>query len=283
MPPGGIFAPTAHRTLTTTFSGPDRFHQTRRRQRHSASHLAAGSMAHSPLPFPRFSREGNHRSSRQSRRDHRSLRRASRSRTPAGQSYRGPPQFQDAELFIGSRGQKGPQVEILTPGTYRILTNSIHVVDDNVMKPGLFTVRLFDATVISENQIGLVEALDGAPLDPRDYVATPIDGHDNFQDCNEFIRAAASAGRKRTSCCPALTTSTRSSSKSFPKRRRRSSRARLPSSSPTSAKTPAKRCAADGRESARANGARRAGACRRPARVSTTSTTSATSTRFRLN
>jgi len=28
--------------------------------------------------------------------------------------------FQDAEAFIYNGGQKGPQVEILTPGTYRI-------------------------------------------------------------------------------------------------------------------------------------------------------------------
>src|SRR5690242_9044533 len=33
--------------------------------------------------------------------------------------------FQDAEQFIASGGQKGPQVEILTPGTYRILVNSV--------------------------------------------------------------------------------------------------------------------------------------------------------------
>ena len=43
-------------------------------------------------------------------------------------------------------------------------------------KPGLFYVRLFDATVIDENQIGLVEALDGAPLNPGDYVAESIPG-----------------------------------------------------------------------------------------------------------
>src|SRR5438105_81094 len=30
--------------------------------------------------------------------------------------------FQDAEEFIGRGGQRGPQVEILTPGTYRILS-----------------------------------------------------------------------------------------------------------------------------------------------------------------
>src|SRR6187455_1150516 len=32
--------------------------------------------------------------------------------------------FQDAEQFIASGGQKGPQVDILTPGVYRILTQS---------------------------------------------------------------------------------------------------------------------------------------------------------------
>src|SRR5438874_11034782 len=32
--------------------------------------------------------------------------------------------FQDAEAFIYNGGQKGPQVEILTPGTYRIHTQS---------------------------------------------------------------------------------------------------------------------------------------------------------------
>src|SRR4051794_22580275 len=66
--------------------------------------------------------------------------------------------FQDAEAFIYNGGQKGPQVEILTPGTYRIHTGSISP-DDNSGQAGLFNVRLFDATVIAENQIGLVEAL----------------------------------------------------------------------------------------------------------------------------
>jgi uncharacterized membrane protein YqiK len=110
--------------------------------------------------------------------------------------------YQDAEQFISSGGQKGPQVEILTPGTYRILTNSIDIDDQNNMKPGVFTVRLFDATIISENQIGLVEALDGAPLDPRDYVATPIEGHDNFQDCNEFIRSGGQRGPQKDILLP---------------------------------------------------------------------------------
>src|SRR5687768_6492277 len=95
--------------------------------------------------------------------------------------------FQDAEQFIASRGQKGPQVDILTPGVYRILVQSTSIENNSEGKPGLFNVRLFDATVINENTIGLVEALDGAPLNPRDYVAEPVTGHDNFQDGHEFI------------------------------------------------------------------------------------------------
>src|SRR5215213_1742652 len=81
-----------------------------------------------------------------------------------GKAIEGHRNYQDAEQFIASGGQKGPQVEILTPGTYRILTNSAGVDGGSDVKPGLFVIRLFDATVISENAIGLVEALDGAPL-----------------------------------------------------------------------------------------------------------------------
>jgi uncharacterized membrane protein YqiK len=119
-----------------------------------------------------------------------------------GKAIEGHRNYQDAEQFIGSGGQKGPQVEILTPGTYRILTNSVDIDNNNAVKPGLFVIRLFDATVISENQIGLVEALDGAPLDPRDYVATPIEGHDNFQDCNEFISRGGQRGPQKDILLP---------------------------------------------------------------------------------
>ena len=74
-----------------------------------------------------------------------------------GKAIEGHHNFQDAELFIARGGQKGPQVEILTPGTYRILTQSVSIENQNEYRPGLFTVRLYDATVINENQIGLVE------------------------------------------------------------------------------------------------------------------------------
>jgi uncharacterized membrane protein YqiK len=119
-----------------------------------------------------------------------------------GKAIEGHMNFQDSEQFIASGGQKGPQVEILTPGTYRILTNSVDIDNQNVIKPGLFQMRLVDATVISENQIGLVEALDGAALDPRDYVATPVEGHDNFQDGHEFINRGGQRGPQKDILLP---------------------------------------------------------------------------------
>jgi uncharacterized membrane protein YqiK len=110
--------------------------------------------------------------------------------------------FQNAELFVSSGGQRGPQVDILTPGTYRILTQSDPLENGSDAKPGLFTVRLFDATVINENQIGLVEALDGSPLNPGDYVAESVAGHDNFQDGHEFIDGKGQRGPQKDILLP---------------------------------------------------------------------------------
>src|SRR6266481_2716874 len=110
--------------------------------------------------------------------------------------------FQNAELFVSSGGQRGPQVDILTPGTYRILSQSVPIEGGTDAKPGLFTVRLYDATVISENQIGLVEALDGAPLNPGDYVAESVAGHDNFQDGHEFIDGKGQRGPQKDILLP---------------------------------------------------------------------------------
>src|SRR6266481_904030 len=110
--------------------------------------------------------------------------------------------YQNAELFVSSGGQRGPQVDILTPGTYRILTQSVPLEGGTEGKPGLFTVRLYDATVINENQIGLVEALDGAPLNPGDYVAESIPGHDNFQDGHKFIDSRGQRGPQKDILLP---------------------------------------------------------------------------------
>src|SRR6266545_4426059 len=119
-----------------------------------------------------------------------------------GKAIEGHLSFQNAELFVASGGQRGPQVDILTPGTYRILTQSVPLEGGSEVKPGLFTIRLYDATMISENQIGLVEALDGSPLNPGDYVAESIPGHDNFQDGHEFIDSKGQRGPQKDILLP---------------------------------------------------------------------------------
>src|SRR5256714_3169004 len=45
--------------------------------------------------------------------------------------------YQNAELFVSSGGQRGPQVDILTPGTYRILTQSVPLAGGTERKTGL--------------------------------------------------------------------------------------------------------------------------------------------------
>lgn len=110
--------------------------------------------------------------------------------------------FQNAELFVSAGGQRGPQVDILTPGTYRVLTQSGPLEGGGEAKPGLFSIRVFDATVINENQIGLVEALDGAPLNAGDYVAESVAGHDNFQDGHEFIDGKGQRGPQKDILLP---------------------------------------------------------------------------------
>ena len=118
-----------------------------------------------------------------------------------GRSVEDHSNFQNAEQFIASGGQKGPQVDILTPGTYRILTTSISL-EDNTVKPGLFSIQLANAAMINENQVGLVEALDGSPLNPRDYVAVPVEGHGNFQNGNEFIKRGGQRGPQKDLLLP---------------------------------------------------------------------------------
>jgi hypothetical protein len=74
--------------------------------------------------------------------------------------------------------------------------------EDNTVKPGLFTLQLADAAVINENQVGLVEALDGSPLNPRDYVAVPVEGHGNFQNGNAFIQRGGQRGPQKDLLLP---------------------------------------------------------------------------------
>ena len=89
--------------------------------------------------------------------------------------------FQDGEAFLRNGGQKGPQIDILPPGQYRINTY-------------LFTIRTQPVVTISKGQVGVISARDGDPITPGRLLARKVQGHQAFQDGEAFLRAGGQLG-----------------------------------------------------------------------------------------
>jgi uncharacterized membrane protein YqiK len=89
--------------------------------------------------------------------------------------------FEDGQAFLNNGGQKGPQIDILLPGTYRINTD-------------LFHVEIREATIIPAMKVGLVTALDGEPLPEKEYVAAPVTGHSDYQAAAAFLESKGQRG-----------------------------------------------------------------------------------------
>jgi uncharacterized membrane protein YqiK len=88
--------------------------------------------------------------------------------------------FQDARAFLLANGERGPQMKVIPPGTYRI-------------NPLLFTVDLADAVDIPQGKIGVVEAHDGKPLPMGRVVAKGVEC-DSYQDAQKFFAAGGERG-----------------------------------------------------------------------------------------
>lgn len=102
---------------------------------------------------------------------------------PVGRIFADPVEcdaYQDADAFLRNGGQKGPQVHILGPGSYRINT-------------ALFKVEKKPQTVIPNGHIGLVTAMDGRRVDEGRLLGGRIEGHSNFENGVKFI---ANGGQK---------------------------------------------------------------------------------------
>lgn len=97
------------------------------------------------------------------------------------QSVTGHSNFESGEAFLSNGGQKGPQIDVLLPGTYRINLN-------------LFQIQIAPAVVIEANKVGLITALDGIPLPDREYVACPVTGHNDYQDGSSFLSKKGQRG-----------------------------------------------------------------------------------------
>lgn len=98
-----------------------------------------------------------------------------------GCSVTGHDKFQNAQSFLERGGEKGPQIDLLLPGRYRINTK-------------LFTVEICAATTVPSKRVGMVTAKDGEPLPPSEYVAKLVTGHREFQDAAAFLRAGGQRG-----------------------------------------------------------------------------------------
>ncbi|MES2617094.1 MAG: SPFH domain-containing protein [Bacteroidota bacterium] len=89
--------------------------------------------------------------------------------------------FQDASKFLENGGQRGRQTAYVTAGSYRI----------NTM---LFQVSTTEMVRIQESMVGIITTLDGLPIEAGQIAGKIIDGHNNFQDFDQFIKAGGSRG-----------------------------------------------------------------------------------------
>jgi len=91
--------------------------------------------------------------------------------------------FQDGVAFLENGGQKGPQVQILTPGMYRINTY-------------LFKVKNQEAIVVPGGHIRMVTAMDGAQIPDGRLLAEKVEGHNNFEKGDIFLKNSGQKGRQ---------------------------------------------------------------------------------------
>jgi uncharacterized membrane protein YqiK len=89
--------------------------------------------------------------------------------------------FQDAEGFLRNGGMKGKQVVVLTAGMYRI----------NLV---LFDVFKSEVTTVPPHNVGILTALDGAPMPTGEMAAPAVSGHSSFQDPEAFIQNGGCRG-----------------------------------------------------------------------------------------
>ncbi len=105
------------------------------------------------------------------------------------QSIEGHSYFQRADVFLKGGGQKGPQIDFLRPGTYNINTE-------------MFQVEIHEAVIVPENQVGVVEARDGLPMERNEVVVKTPEGHNNFQDGQKFLENGGKRGPQENILTP---------------------------------------------------------------------------------
>lgn len=102
--------------------------------------------------------------------------------------------FQDARKFLKAGGEKGRQLGFLTAGTYRINTAVFKIITAaNATQNGM-TADQLKLYSVAPDKVGIVTALDGAPIPPGEIAGPVIEHHDNFQNAQKFIEGGGSRG-----------------------------------------------------------------------------------------
>lgn len=91
--------------------------------------------------------------------------------------------FQNARAFLANKGERGTQIAIIPPGTYRINTE-------------LFAVNLAPAISIPDNTVGVVTTKEGRSLEAGEIAGKRVDGHNSFQDGDAFVKGGGFKGQQ---------------------------------------------------------------------------------------
>jgi uncharacterized membrane protein YqiK len=89
--------------------------------------------------------------------------------------------FQDARAFLQNGGERGPQITVIPPGTYRVNT-------------ALFNVQAVKVLEVPDNMVGIVTTKEGRPLPAGEIASQPVPGHNSFQDAQAFVDAGGGKG-----------------------------------------------------------------------------------------
>ena len=92
--------------------------------------------------------------------------------------------FQDARAFLENGGERGVQMAVIPPGTWRINTL-------------VFRTELVKMEVIPAGKIGVVEAKDGKPLSGGRIIGRHVEC-DSFQDAQAFMTKGGERGPQMT-------------------------------------------------------------------------------------
>ena len=78
-------------------------------------------------------------------------------------------------------GEVGIQALVLSPGVHWVF-------------PFLYAVKREPLLRIADDEVGIVEAIDGRPVPPGRIFARVVEGHDLFQDGEAFLRLGGERG-----------------------------------------------------------------------------------------